>query len=291
MRFAQLKKVTQPGSIAEAVRILSDEKRKAIPLGGGVSFIFSPPAGAEELVLLSYLPLSYIKKQTGGLRIGAATPIADIIDSAPARDYADGVLYQAARGIGSTLNRNLITIGGSLVQPFIWSDLPALVVALGVRLKIQGKKSRVISAEKFFSRVPRQVLKRGEFLSEIIFPAPAPHSRAAWREFTLTENDFALLKLAVVLTRTRRLCREIVIVAGGGVLLPQRLREAEEALRGRKADQELVNQVSEIAAEELKLNKDMRCSEEYKRNLGRALLRGILEEILLDQKVPEWKLL
>ncbi len=291
MKFAQLKQVTRPDSIAEAVRILSDEKRRAVPIGGGISFIFAPPAGVEELVTLSSLPLSYIKKEAGGLRIGAATPIADIVESLPVKDYAAGVLRQAARGIGSTLNRNLITIGGNLVQPFIWSDLPALVLALGARMKIQGKTSRVLSAERFFSQLPRQVLKREELVVEIIFP-PLPRGfRAAWRAFTLTENDFALLKLAVVLSRSRRVCREIVITAGGGRILPQRLRESEEALRGKKADQLLVNRVSEIAGEELKLTKDIRCSEDYKRSLGRALVRGILEEILLDQKVPEWKLL
>ena len=291
MKFAGLKRVSRPESVAQAVRILSDEKRKAIPIGGGVSFIFASPVGVEEVISLSSLPLNYIKPQAGGLRIGATTLIADLVDSPLVKKYADGVLGEAVRGIGSTLNRNLITIGGNLVQPFIWSDLPALALALGAKMKIQGKKNRLLSAEKFFSRVPRQILKREELLTENIFPPLPPSSRAAWREFTLTENDFALLKMAVVLSRSRRLCREIVITAGGGRLLPQRLLEAEEALRGKKATQFLVNQVSEIAGEELKLTKDIRCSEEYKRNLTRALLRGILEEILLDQKVPEWKLL
>ncbi|MEA1928582.1 MAG: hypothetical protein U9N73_10270, partial [Candidatus Auribacterota bacterium] len=73
-------------------------------------------------------------------------------------------------------------------------------------------------------------------------------------------------------------------------VLPQRIRAAEEILRGKTGSQILVNEASELASEELKLVRDIRCSEKYKRDLCRVQVRGILEKILLDQKVPEWKL-
>jgi len=73
-------------------------------------------------------------------------------------------------------------------------------------------------------------------------------------------------------------------------VLPQRAASAEAILRGKAASQVLVNEASEAAAEEIKVSKDIRCTEDYKRDLTRAQVRGILERILLDQKVPEWKL-
>ncbi len=290
MKLADLQKVNYPETLAEAVRILSDETRGAVPLAGGISFIFAPMASVRELVCLSRLPLSYVKGENGGLRIGATTPIADLVASAPVKKYADGVLRGAARRIGSTLNRNLITVGGNLVQPFIWSDLSTVFLALDARIVIQGPKSRELPAEQFFSRMPRQLLKPGELVTEIILPAVAKNSRCAYDKFTLTENDFALLKVAICLSRTDRRCREITIVVGGATLLPQRIVAAEEVIKGKIGSQILVNEASEIAAEEIKVSKDIRCSEGYKRDLCRAQVRGILERILLDQKVPEWKL-
>jgi len=290
MRLAKLQRVSYPETVAEAIQILSDKKRGAVALSGGVSFVFSPLQSVEELVSLSRLPLNYIKRKNGGLRIGATTPIADLVTSRAVKNYGDGILWETAHRIGSTLNRNLITVGGNLVQPFIWSDLSTVVLALRAGIKIQGKKSRDLSAEEFFTRLPRQFLKRGELVTEIVFPPFPKNYRAAYEKFTLTENDFALLKVAVVLARSGRVCRDVIIVVGGATILPQRVLSAEEILRKKIGSQILVNEASEVAAEEIKVSRDIRCSEEYKRDLCRALVRGILERILLDQKVPEWKL-
>ena len=300
MRFPDLKRSSHPKTVAEAVEILSNAERQAIAVSGGVSFIFASHPGVEEVVFLRRLPLSYIRSREGGLEIGATTLISELVESKAVKTCAGGILWDAARRIGSTLNRNLITAGGNLVQPFIWSDLPTVALALGAKFRVQGKKARTIPAAEFFAQPPRDILEPGELLTEICFPAfPAPPrsapsgdgNRTAYRKFALTENDFAILKMAVVLDRRARLCREIAIVAGGGTVLPQRLSRAEQVILKKNASQSLVNQAADEAAAEIKLVKDIRCSEEYKRDVCRALLREILEEILLDQESGEaWKL-
>lgn len=291
VRLAELKKVSYPETVAEAVRILEEGKDRALPLSGGVSFVFAPLKSVEELVSLSRLPLRYIREEKGGLRIGATTPVADLAVSRAAEKYGDGILARTARRIGSTLNRNLITVGGNLVQPFIWSDLPAVVLALGAMVVIQGPGGkRTVKAEQFFARMPKQLLKEGELVTEVIFPPLPKNSRTAYEQFGLTEVDFAYLKTAIRLSRAGKKCLDLTIVIGGATILPQRVVSAEAALRGKTGNQILVNEASEIAAEELKIHRDIRCSEDYKRDLARAQVRGILERILLDQKVPEWKL-
>lgn len=291
MRLPKLKKVSYPKTVAEAVRILAEGKERAVPLSGGVSFIFSPLKTVEELVSLSRVPLSYIKEDKGGLRIGATTPVADLVTSPAAQEYGDGILAQTARGIGSSLNQNLITVGGNLVQPFIWSDLPTVVLALAATVTIQGPSGkRTVKADKFFGGMPKQLLGADELVTEIVFPPLPSNSRAAYEKFVLTEVDFAYLKTAVQLTRTGKQCLDLAIVFGGAIILPQRATSAEAVLRGKTATQQLVNETSKIAAGEIKVHKDIRCSEHYKRDLARVQVRGILERILLDQKVPEWKL-
>ena len=291
MKLTELQRVSYPETVAGAIAILSDEKCRAVAVGGGITFAFTPPNNVEEMVCLRRLPLNYIKKQGGAIHIGSTTPIADLVSSGVIKGYADGIIWETARRIGSTLNRNLITVGGNLVQPFIWSDLSTVALALGARIIIQDKsKIRELSAEEFFSRVPAKFLKPGSLVTEIIFPPFAKNARAAYEKFTLTEFDYAILKVAIVLARTGKVCREITIVVGSATVLPQRIREAEEILRGKTGSQILVNEASELASEELKLVRDIRSSEKYKRDLCRVQVRGILEKILLDQKVPEWKL-
>ncbi|MDP8234802.1 MAG: FAD binding domain-containing protein [Candidatus Erginobacter occultus] len=291
MRLAELKKVSYPETVAEAVRILAEGENRSLPLSGGVSFVFAPLKSVEELVSLSRLPLSYVKEEKGGLRIGATTPVADLAASRAAGKYGDGILSLTARRIGSNLNRNLITVGGNLVQPFIWSDLPTVALVLNAAVVIQGPSGRkTMKAEKFFARMPKQLLKDGELVTEVIFPPLPKNSRTAYEQFALTEVDFAYLKTAIRLSRTGKKCLNLAIVIGGATILPQRASGAEAALKGKTANQVLVNEASEIAAEEIKIQRDIRCSSDYKRDLARAQVRGILERILLDQKVPEWKL-
>jgi len=291
MKLVDLQKVSYPETVADAIDILSDKKSKAAAVAGGITFTFNPPNNVEELVCLRRLPLNYIKKKDGSIHIGATTPIADLVSSGLIKSYAAGIILATALRIGSTLNRNLITVGGNLVQPFIWSDLSTVAVALGARIIIQEKNKRLeLSAEEFFARLPSKFLNSGSLVTEIIFPPFAKNARAAYEKFTLTEYDFSFLKVAIVLTRTGKVCRDISIVVGGATVLPQRVHEAEDILKGKTGSQILVNEASELASEELKLARDIRCSEKYKRDLCRAQVRGILEKILLDQKVPEWKL-
>lgn len=294
MRFPNLRRTTLPATVAEAAAILADPARRAVLVSGGISFIFAHQPAVEEIVLLRRLPLSFVQAREGGLAIGPATLISCLLESPAARDYAGGILGEACRRIGSTLNRNLITVGGNLLRPFIWSDLPTVMLALGASFRFAGARERELGAAELFARPPLDLLAPGEILIEILLPALAApqgeESRTAYRKFTLTENDFALLKLAVVLRRRGRLCREISLAAGGGTILPQRLARAEAALRNREGTPDLVRRAADEAAAELTLVKDIRCSEAYKREVCRALVRETLEEALLDRAGGEqWK--
>ncbi len=294
MRFPNLKRVSRPATLAEASAILADPARRAVLVSGGISFIFAHQPAVEEIVLLRGLPLSFVRPRDGGLALGPATLVSELLESPAARGYAGGILGEACRRIGSTLNRNLITVGGNLLRPFVWSDLPTVMLALGASFRFAGGRERELGASELFSRPPLDLLAPGEILAEILLPAlSAPEGeepRTAYRKFTLTENDFALLKLAVVLRRRGRLCREIRLAAGGGTILPQRLARAEAAIRDREGTPDLVRRAADEAAAEVRLVKDIRCSESYKREVCRALVRETLEEALLDRAGgEEWK--
>ena len=94
----------------------------ATPMGGGMDllglmkdFIVSP----EKVVSIRGLDQNIVSGD-GGLRIGAAVKIADLIDHAQVRRLYPALLT-AAEGIGTPQIRNMGTVGGNIMQrPRCW---------------------------------------------------------------------------------------------------------------------------------------------------------------------------
>jgi xanthine dehydrogenase YagS FAD-binding subunit len=105
----------------EAVAALSAERGRMLPLAGGMDLlglmkddIVSP----ERLVNIKNLDAS-ITAADGGLRIGAASRIVDLVEHPAARRYP--ALTAAAAEVGTPQIRHQGTVGGNLMQrPRCW---------------------------------------------------------------------------------------------------------------------------------------------------------------------------
>jgi len=285
MRLPNLKRISRPSTVEEAGEILADPDRRAAVIAGGITFFFGANPKIEELVSIGDLGLDFIRKKKGALVIGAGTKVSSLLASRAVAGYAGGLLAQVARHIGSTLNRNLISVGGNIMQPFIWCDLPTVLLALGGTVVTGGTISRRIESDEFFARHPRQQLKPGELVVEVEFPPLAVGVKDAYLDFSLTENDFALIKIAGLARLNRGVCRDISLVVGGATALPQRLEGAERILLGKKVTDAAIEKAAAQAAAGVKLVKDIRCSSAYKRNLVQVLANDILRQLLQNKKV------
>lgn len=116
-------------SVAQAVSLLSKHQQQAAILAGGSDLLGMMKDNVEgpKLKLPAYLidikgikELNYIREEKAGLRIGAGTPVSEIISSeAIARKYP--VLHQAAGQVAVPQIRNVGTLGGNLCQrPRCW---------------------------------------------------------------------------------------------------------------------------------------------------------------------------
>jgi xanthine dehydrogenase YagS FAD-binding subunit len=116
-------------SAAQAVSLLSKHQQKAAILAGGSDLLgmmkdrlegpkFKPPGFLIDIKGIK--ELNYIKEQKNGLKIGAGTPLSDIISSdVIAKKYP--LLRQAAGQVGVPQIRNVGTVGGNLCQkPRCW---------------------------------------------------------------------------------------------------------------------------------------------------------------------------
>jgi xanthine dehydrogenase YagS FAD-binding subunit len=107
----------------EAIAALSPERGKFLPMAGGMDLLALMKdyiATPERLVNVKNLDKTIVKTANGGLRIGAAVTITDLLAHADvARLYP--ALVQAAEEVGTPQIRNAGTVGGNLNQrPRCW---------------------------------------------------------------------------------------------------------------------------------------------------------------------------
>jgi xanthine dehydrogenase YagS FAD-binding subunit len=115
---------SRPATLKEASAQLGKEHGKVALLAGGTDLLGEMKDNLlvpEKLVYIKHLKeLQGIRAGGAGLRIGAATPLIDIVESPLVQEQAP-LLAMAAGKIGTLQVRNMATIGGNLCQrPRCW---------------------------------------------------------------------------------------------------------------------------------------------------------------------------
>lgn len=270
----------RPTRIEQAIEILQKGKGKYVPLAGGTSVLINKNEKIQGFVSLRDLNLNFIKKEKNSIKIGAMTRISDILENRITASFAKSILFKACEKIGSTLNRNLITIGGNIVQLYRWSDLPAALLVLDTKLKIKGHKTKTISAEKFFEKHPKSLLKYNELLTEIEIKIPTRSFGTDFIKFAQTEVDHTILDVAVYIETEKNKCRDIRIAYAGLKPLPFRAYNIEKMMKNRNIEKSLIEDISEKAAEILQSPGDLRATRDYKKHLVKVLTIDAIENAI-----------
>lgn len=259
-----------PRTVEEAAESLG--KPGSVAVAGGTAFTHPPKA--DLLVDLTRLPLSYVEYSGPEIRIGATTTISALEKSPVAASVASGIIPAACRELGDTPLRNMITVGGNVACMHFWANLPPVLLALEAKLKISGKKERVIPIEEFFS----SNLSPGEFISEVIIPKEQNRGKGAFLKFSRTKNDYSLITVAAY-AETKGGNFSSIRLAVSGLSRVVRLRGLEEELKGKKPTPELLDKAVSKAVTEVKLLKSFIFTEDYKREVLGALLKRAIAEV------------
>jgi CO/xanthine dehydrogenase FAD-binding subunit len=278
MLLPRLKNIISPKSLSEAVRILERGKGKYVPLAGGTSLTLSQSTNVEGLVDLSGLQLDYIRETKRLVKIGAMTRMQDIYESSILRETAGGMLCEAAHAIGSTPNRNLITMGGNLVALYMWSIMPVALLALDAQITIAGRKKRKVHATDFFAKHPKKFLARNEIVTEVTIAKSANKlSAGCFIKFAKTATDYPMISLTTYLALDKNAkIAEARIAVGSIARLPLRLESVEKLLNGQTANKRLFVEAGAKASSSIKPLKDMRASTDYKKEISGVLVRRAL---------------
>ena len=274
----------EPGTIEEAISLLTKYGRKAKVIAGGTDLLVQirdKVIKPEYLVDIEHIPgLDYIKyDEKQGVSIGALTTIRTLERSNELQRIYP-VISQAARQMASMAIRNVGTVGGNLCNAAPSADTAPSLIGLEAKAKLIGPDGeRMIALEDFFTGPGQTVLKTGELLVEVQVPPMPTCSKGVYLKHSIRGSiDLAIVGVAAILTMDDGQCQDAKIVLGAVAPIPMRAAEAEKVLRGEKIGDALIEEASQAAWNQCRPITDVRASAEYRREMVRVFIRRALKE-------------
>jgi aerobic carbon-monoxide dehydrogenase medium subunit len=274
----------RPGTVDEAVALLETFGGDGKVLAGGQSLL---PVLALRLTHLGHLIdigrvqglQSIDVDDDGTVSVGATVTHARVersdVMAAAAPAVAGAMPYVGHRAI-----RSRGTVCGSLAHADPAAELPAVALAVGAQMIVQGPAGqRTINAGDFFQGYMSSALGEDELLVGVRLPAWAP--RAGWSvlEVSRRHGDFALVGLVTTLEIDEAGLLERTALSFFGVSgTPVRVAEAEQLLDGNAPDPALFAEAAQVVSRALQPPGDDHASSEYRAHVAGVLTRRGLAE-------------
>jgi CO/xanthine dehydrogenase FAD-binding subunit len=268
-------------SIEEALGAKSEHGEDARFLAGGQSLV---PAMnfrlVQPAVLIDLNPLRELagmERVDGMVRIGAMTRYCALEREALVlRDLP--LITEALPEIAHPQIRNRGTIGGNLANADPASELPAIVRALGARLRARSATSeRTNKASDFFVGALTTALAADEMLTAIEVPALPPRSGAAFLEMSRRRGDFALAGVAAVVTLDAdEICLAARLAYCGLGDRPIHAAAAAQSLIGQRLSDVAFAEAARLAQDAVDPQGNVHASKDYQRHLAGVLTRRAL---------------
>jgi carbon-monoxide dehydrogenase medium subunit len=273
-----------PASLEEAISLLGQHGEDAKVLAGGHSLIPLMRLRLAQpgfLVDLGRVPdLAYIRDDGDHVAIGAMTTHF-AVESSDLLKQRLPLLAEAAALVGDMQVRNRGTIGGSLAHADPAADFPTIVTALSGQIVARGPNGeRTVAAGDLFQDVLTTSLAPDEIVTEVRIPYPQGNHASAYEKFRVRASDWALVGVAVSVTRQNGSIGNASVVMTNVGSTPMRAHGVEDALRGQEASTNVINAASERAAEGLNPPGELKASPDYKRHLAGVLTRRALSRAL-----------
>ena len=271
-----------PSNISDAVALLQKHGDEAKILAGGHSLI---PAMRLRLAEPGYLidisgigGLDYIQEESGQLRIGAMTCEAALEESEIVQSKYP-LLLDTAKMIADPSVRNMATVGGNLAHGDPANDHPATMLALRASVVAEGPNgTREIKIDDFFPDFFTTALSEDEILTEIRIPSPPSASGGAYLKIERKVGDYAAAAVACQLNIDSSGSIENIGLGLTNVgSTPIRASSAEDLLKGKKPDENMLAEAGRLAAADSEPMEDLRGSAEYKRALVNELTQRAIK--------------
>ena len=272
-------------TLRQAIGMLQRHGEQARIVAGSTDFLVRWRAGfwhPDYVVNIQRVPgLSRVAYSgRNGLRLGALVTI-ETLERHPVIRRHYPALAAAAASFAGVQVRNLATVGGNICNASPSGDtLPALL-AYGAECRVSGPEGqRQVPLAQLFTGPGRTVLAHDEVLTEVTLPPPAPNTGSLYiKHSPRGAMDIATVGVASAVTVDGAgVCSEARIALGAVAPTPLRAQAAEELLRGKRPDAELLQAAAELAMSEATPIDDVRGTAGYRREMVGVLTRRTLEQ-------------
>lgn len=272
----------RPQSLEEALALLHDNGDEAVPVAGGQSlmpmmnFRMAEP---ELLVDLNEIEvLKGIRLEGENIVIGAMTRYAELDASQEVAQHIP-LMAKALPHIAHAAIRNRGTIGGSVSLADPAAEMPALLMALDARIRVQSRSGeKSFSADDFFLGIYETALEEGELVTEILIPKARPDQRFTFYELARRHGDYAMSGVALAVRGDADIesCRIAFFAVCDRAV---RATGAEAALTGGRSDNAENIDRAVASLSEMEFMGDLNARPEIKKHLSGVVLRRALAEL------------
>jgi carbon-monoxide dehydrogenase medium subunit len=266
----------RPSSLPAVFELMARHGEDASLYAGGTELLVALKARVLQyghlIDLKGVAGLREIRLEDGALVIGALATHHRIATDRLVAEFAPA--YARLSGdIANIRVRCAGTIGGNLCFAEPHADPPALLAALGARVRLQaGEQERECAVDDFFQGAFATAREPDEVLTAVVVPRPGARSGAAYRSFGHLERP--AVGAAAVVAADGGGCAAIRLRLGAIGSTPIRLPATEAALAGAPLDA-LADTLRRCAADEIggvEAMDDVHGSADYKRHLALVLL-------------------
>ncbi|HTE84800.1 MAG TPA: xanthine dehydrogenase family protein subunit M [Dehalococcoidia bacterium] len=273
----------EPTNLEQARSMLAANHGLRI-VAGGTDLVVAARSGKaplpERLIAIHRLKeLAGIRTEAGrGLRIGALTTHADLEISEVVHD-AWSALSDASALVGSPATRHVGTVGGNIcnASPAMELGSPLLVFDATIELaSIKGVRSVPFSS--FVTGPGRTSAHSGELLIAVVVPPLAGRCGSAYMrlEYRLAMEIAIVGAAAMVRIDDLDRCIDAKVALTAVAPTCVRATEAEEILRGKALDSELLKRAAGAAAASARPIDDVRASADYRSAMVPVIVRRAL---------------
>ena len=275
----------EPVNFSEATTLLSENGDEAKVIAGGTSVVLM----LQQKLIFPNVLISlgrvegwdFIRMEPDGLHIGALTSLRQAELSPVLRGFCPALAHTFSV-VGNVRVRNQATLGGNLSAADYAADPPAMLTALGARVRLIGPEGmRELSLSEFFLGFYTTVLEPSEILAEVIIPTLPKNARSAYFKYTSisAEGRPCVAVGALADFDDGGKCRDLRIAVGAAVETPQRVDNAEEMALGQTLTDELVAAIADEYARTLDPLSDVRGSAWYRREMIGVFVKRALEDV------------
>ncbi len=270
--LSNLKGYYHPKSIAEALALLEKNSGSILVIAGGTKLVQSQNDIVQELVDITTLPLNYIKKSNGTIRIGAVTPLQSLGGSPLLLDSVGHILADAALlSNHSQMIRNVSTVGGELVSSGPLSVLYCALLVLQGQVRIAGGEEFALPMNIFLNKKGLG----GGLLVETVIPQLNEQTYSALAPIINNRGQIIICACAR-LTAKNGSCKDVKVAITGCPKVPQRLDGVEKQLEGQVMTEAHMSLAAEEAYEGCHPISDDLASEEYRKEVSRVVVKKAL---------------